>query len=93
MIICIISGQCGFPGRPLNGRVYRVEDSLELGAFGQNDLVEEIGEDWNQQELYRVAFRCDNDPLMGSDGEKNRYRDCIDGKWTGENPLCGELRA
>ena len=103
-----ITGHCGFPGRLLNGRVF-IEDDSELGRgalheiFLQNHkqtnkpyVVEEISENtWNKQELYRVVYRCDYDPLMGSDGESGYYffRECIDGKWTGENPQCGELRA
>jgi hypothetical protein len=68
----IISGQCGFPGRKLNGRVYRVEDSDELGALWPIDVVEKINADnWTQQELYPVAYRCDNDPLMGDDSERD----------------------
>ena len=89
-------GQCGFPGRPMNGKVYRVDNSSELGrgAVGvQGGVTEEISEtSWNKQELYRVVYRCDDDSLMGTGGESDYFRECVDGMWTGENP-CGECRA
>ena len=89
-------GQCGFPGRPMNGKVYRVDNSSELGrgAVGvQGGVTEEISENsWNKQELYRVVYRCDDDSLMGTGGESDYFRECVDGMWTGENPR-GECRA
>ena len=120
-IICIVSGQCGFPGRPLNSKVFIEKDSWRtrrdaLNSSQTNDtqdvekystvgplsslpgqfsqFTEEINEtNWDNEELYRVVYRCDDDPLMGSDGESGYFRECIDGKWTGENPQCGKLLA
>ena len=40
----------------------------------------------------RVAYRCNSDLLMGSDGGNEFYRECVDASWFGETPECGELR-
>ena len=77
----------------MNGKVYRVDNSSELGRgpLGQSDVIEEISENtWNEQELNRVVYRCDNDLMMDIGGEEEYFRECIDGKWTGENPQCGK---
>ena len=116
-----ISGQCGFPGRPLNGRVFIEEDSWGTGRGASNSskttdspyvannstddshvsnsteqnrrFTEEINETtWNNEELHRVVYRCDHDSLTGGDDGNEYYRDCVDGQWTGQIPLCGTFR-
>ena len=105
------SGQCGFPGRPLNAKVFIEEGSWETGRGAVNSsktsddpyvanltgqysrFTEQINETtWNNEELHRVVYRCDNDLWMGDDGSDEYYRECVDGKWTGEIPQCGESR-
>ena len=106
------SGQCGFPGRPLNGQVFIEEDSRGTGRGAVNSsktsddpyvannstgqysrFTEQINETtWNNEELHRVVYRYDNDLWMGDDGSDEYYRECVDGKWTGDIPQCGESR-
>ena len=117
-------GQCGFPGKPLNGKVF-IEDSEQLGrnvfnspeptaapqpvvsdrsvAFNSTEkydhmrlttkFTQEINEsNWKTGKLYRVAYRCDVDLLVDKDGGNGHFRECVNGRWTGNIPQCGEFR-
>ncbi len=77
--MCVYSGQCGFPGRPLNGKVLIVK----------NPEVNETN--WERYlEIPRVAYQCDTGLTVG-DERTDHYRDCVNGSWTGQVPQCGEL--
>ena len=92
------SGQCGFPGRPLNAKVFIESKTSDTPCVANNStdyrrFTQEINETtWDNKELDRVVYRCDNDLLMGNDGRNEYYRQCVDGRWNGETPECGESR-
>jgi len=72
--------------------VFRVEDSRELGRGALTNNEETAVAAWHLQreELYRVVYRCDDDILVGGDGGNEYFRECVDGQWTGQIPLCGK---
>jgi hypothetical protein len=71
----------------------KTTDLLSNSTVQNRRFIEEINETtWNNEELFRVVYRCDHDPLTGGDDGNEYYRECVDGSWNEEIPQCGESR-
>ncbi len=70
-----LTGQCGYPGQPLNGTTYLRVNSQRMN---QKKL---------QNAFNEAVYFCDDNHLLTENTKKLRV--CENGMWNGELPQCG----